>query len=54
MNINNEHKLVGLERCAEDNRICPIKRYEITGNTEIGRTGAPEKARNDRERGKVS
>lgn len=42
-----------LERCAEDKRICPIRRYEITGNSEIGRTGAPEKARNDRARGKA-
>lgn len=47
-------KIIGLERCAEDKKICPIRRYEITGNSEIGRTGAPEKARNDRARGKVS
>lgn len=46
--INSEK---GLKICVEKNEMIPENRFEIQGDKEHGRTGAPIKARKNRESG---
>lgn len=40
---------IGLKICVEKNEMIPEDRFEIQGDVEHGRTGAPTKARKNRE-----
>lgn len=42
-------KRIGLENCIKKGHIVPENRYEISGDKEMGRTGAPEKGRKNKE-----
>jgi hypothetical protein len=46
--------LIGLKLSIELNKIAPEERFEASGETVFGRTGAPKKSRANRNEGKVS
>lgn len=48
LSINND---VGLKICNEKGQMVPEDRFEIQGDVDHGRTGAPTKARKNREAG---